>query len=136
MAASQRISHMRVRIFEFQPQGPGTFVDVLSSDVTDTYDNIRAHLQEVIANLPAHHFAIVCDALPNPSVTLGYEAASDNVGSSESQEGPSVDQTAPGLARNQTATLSGSKSRRQPPSWTVVNGGEHSEIPADIQTGK
>ena len=136
MAAGQRISHMRVRIFEFQPQGAGTFVDVLSSDVTDTYDNIRRHLQEVFANLPAHHFAIVCDALPNPSITLGYEAASDNVGSSESQEGSGMDQAPQGLARNQTATLSGSKPGRKPPSWSVVNGGEHSEIPADIQTGK
>jgi len=135
MAASQRIDSMRIRVFQFVPEGDGTFVDVLTDDFSGTYAEFRSHMAEILDNLPAHHFAIVCDALPNAAITLGYEQASTAVGTSESESGSGMDSTPQGLARTQKATGRNRGPRRQPPSWAVAHDSGHEEIPADIQTG-
>lgn len=136
MVANQHFDSVRVRVFHFVPEGNGTFADVLSSDFTGSYRDICAHVAEVFANLPAHHFAVVCDAMPNAAISLGYGEQPTEMGAGESPKGFGVDTASQGLAREQKAIGRGAGPGKHTPSWVVAHDGEHSEIPADLQTGK
>lgn len=133
MVANQRFDSMRIRVFSFVPEGNGTFTDVLTSDVSGTYDDIRRHIHEVFTNLPAHHFAIVCDALPNAAISLGYEGASGELGEVPAEETASMDSPSQGLARGQKGARNSASGRRKPPSWAMGNGSGHEEISPDVQ---
>lgn len=136
MATDQHIECLRIRVYEFVPTGDGTFMDVLSRDVSGTHADIVDIVHEIYANLPAHHFAVVCDALPNATISLGYAEPSSQLGESRPEEREGLDTPTEGLARNEKAPGSDTGTHRRPPSWAVENDSEHEEIPADPDKGK
>lgn len=103
MDANRRSGRSRIRVYVFDRERPGVYVDRITLDVSVDSGNLRNRVAEIIENLPADNFAIVCDSVPYPAIKMGYEGKALELGEGKSQERESVDSSPQGLARNETS---------------------------------
>lgn len=94
MDANGRSGTSRIRVYVFDRQGPGNWVDRITVDVSVDSGNFRNRVAEIIANLPADHFAIVCDAVPDSTIPMGYEGTSVELGEGLPEEREDLDSIA------------------------------------------
>lgn len=103
MAASHRgVCRLRIYVFA-RTDVPGQFTDICIDDFTDTYDGAFARVRETLENIPADHFAIVCDSLPYTAIPLGHEGASVELDPVSAYPREIVDSTSQGLARHKAS---------------------------------
>lgn len=100
MDSNRRRDVVRVRVFRFDRESPGKYVDNIADDFLCPVSDLSSRLSEAVAELPANHFAIVCDALPYAAITLGHARTSGELGKGEPEDRENLDSTPQGLARN------------------------------------
>lgn len=94
----------RVRVYVFVPgDRPGLFHDKLHYDVVCNRSDLGRELAAIYQDLPANHFAIVCDSLSNSTIPVGYAGPSVELGPVQSEEREGVDSSPQGLARDETS---------------------------------
>lgn len=86
MDTGKRPELYRIRVFDFEREGPGRYVDNLSSEFECLPGESARRVAEEIAKLPSYHFAVVCDAVSYAGVSVGHEGGSPEMGPAEGEQ--------------------------------------------------